>query len=55
MLVQTLAPDAEAIGFAARHDADGFLAERVKVDGAAAARFTTHLSHVLADPLRMLL
>ena len=25
------------------------------VDGAAAARFTTHLSHVLADPLRMLL
>ena len=26
VLVQTLAPDAEAIGFAARHDADGFLA-----------------------------
>jgi pyruvate dehydrogenase E2 component (dihydrolipoamide acetyltransferase) len=25
------------------------------VDGAAAARFTTHLAHVLADPLRMLL
>ncbi len=25
------------------------------VNGAAAARFTTHLSHVLADPLRMLL
>jgi pyruvate dehydrogenase E2 component (dihydrolipoamide acetyltransferase) len=25
------------------------------VDGAAAARFTTHLGHVLADPLRMLL
>jgi pyruvate dehydrogenase E2 component (dihydrolipoamide acetyltransferase) len=25
------------------------------VDGAAAARFTTHLAHVLADPLRLLL
>ena len=29
MLVQTLAPDARSIRFAARHDADGFLADEL--------------------------
>ena len=30
VLVQTLAPDARSIGFAARHDADGFLASELE-------------------------
>ena len=38
VLVQTLVPDADAIAFAARHDADGFLAGELGAAGPCATR-----------------